>query len=81
MFNKKSRLDFIETIMKKFTSYLFILSKYDAGWVNEPDRATKTERESKDGRPSAIYYDEDAHSMNTKQVASPHVFTEAPGVH
>ena len=33
-----------------------------------------------DGRPSAIYYDEDAHSMNTKHAASSHVFAEALGV-
>ena len=37
------------------------------------------EREPKDGRPNAIYYDEDAHSMNTKHAASSHVFAEALG--
>ena len=52
----------------------------DAGRVHKPDRATETKREYNDGGPSAIYYDEDAHSMTTKQATFSHVFVEAPRV-
>ena len=52
----------------------------DAGWIDKPDSATEAERESKNGRPSANYYDEDAQSMNMNQAASSHVFAEMPGV-
>ena len=46
----------------------------------KPDHAMETEREPKDGNPSANYYDDNAHSMNTQQAASSHVFAEAPWV-
>ena len=57
------------------------LIQIDAGRVDKPDRATGTDRESKDGRPRANYYDEDDHSMSTKQASSWHIFAEAPWVH
>ena len=65
-------------LLRKF--YSFGKKLIDVGRVDKPDCATETERESKDGRPSAFYYDEDAHSIIQKQVISSHVFAEAPRV-
>ena len=48
----------------------------DGGSVNPIKEWNK--KESTDGRPSAIYYDEDAHSLDTKHAAFPHVVSEAP---